>query len=220
MEQKAEATAKSPIANLAKAFTAAWGELQNVQNDAQNPHFGSNYATLAQVLNTIKPVFKKHGLAILQSPAEITDGNVTLVGVLMHESGETVGPFRAQAPLGQKATAQAVGSVLTYLRRYMDAAIAGIAQTDDDGNAASSSPAPEAEKRGAKKSKEKATPASDANSTTYAATVENLIARIQASEDMTALEGVKSEVAELGDQKVVDEYMAKKKALKAKKETK
>jgi hypothetical protein len=37
----------------------------------------------------------------------------------------------------EKATAQSVGSVITYGRRYGLSAITGIAQYDDDGNAAS-----------------------------------------------------------------------------------
>ena len=37
----------------------------------------------------------------------------------------------------EKATAQSVGSVITYGRRYGLSAITGIAQYDDDGNVAS-----------------------------------------------------------------------------------
>ena len=52
---------------------------------------------------------------------------------LMHESGEWV-QTRVRCPLGGKKDIQAVGSAITYGRRYGLSAMAGIAQHDDDGN--------------------------------------------------------------------------------------
>ena len=51
----------------------------------------------------------------------------------MHESGEWV-QTRVRCPLGGKKDIQAVGGAITYGRRYGLAAMAGIAQKDDDGN--------------------------------------------------------------------------------------
>ena len=44
----------------------------------------------------------------------------------------------------QKADPQGIGSATTYLRRYSAAAVAGIAQEDDDGNTAAHDKKPEA----------------------------------------------------------------------------
>ena len=55
--------------------------------------------------------------------------------MLLHESGQWI-KSKLKMPI-EKATAQSVGSVITYGRRYGLSAITGIAQYDDDGNAAS-----------------------------------------------------------------------------------
>ena len=45
------------IAELAKALAKAQGEIENASKNAANPHFKSKYADLAEVLNTVRPVF-------------------------------------------------------------------------------------------------------------------------------------------------------------------
>ena len=130
------------IAKLAAALVKAQAEVQHATKDAKNPHFRSDYASLTSVLDTIKPVFAAHGLALVQFPG-FADGHATLDTVLVHESGEWMAAT-AGAPL-QKNDPQGVGSALTYLRRYSGAAVAGIGQEDDDGNAASKAPKRSAE---------------------------------------------------------------------------
>lgn len=122
------------IASLAAALAKAQGEIENASKNAANPHFKSKYADLAEVLNTVRPVFAKHGLAVTQFPA-FADGLASVETVLTHSSGEWMSGT-ASAPV-VKQDPQGVGSALTYLRRYSLAAVAGIAQEDDDGNAAS-----------------------------------------------------------------------------------
>jgi hypothetical protein len=39
------------------------------QAKRKNPHFKSKYADLAELLNTVRPVFSIHGLAIVQMPS-------------------------------------------------------------------------------------------------------------------------------------------------------
>lgn len=118
------------IAALADALAKAQGEIENASKNAANPHFKSRYADLAEVLNTVRPVFAKHGLAVTQFPS--FDGGVAHVEtILTHSSGEWMSGI-ASAPVG-KQDAQGVGSAVTYLRRYSLAAVAGVAQEDDDG---------------------------------------------------------------------------------------
>lgn len=122
------------IAELAKALAKAQGEIENASKNAANPHFKSKYADLAEVLNTVRPVFSLHGLSVLQMPS--FDGGIASVEtMLMHTSGEWISNT-CSAPVS-KNDAQGVGSAITYLRRYSLAAFAGIAQEDDDGNSAS-----------------------------------------------------------------------------------
>lgn len=122
------------IASIAGALSKAQGEIQNASKNAKNPHFKSSYADLAEVLNTIRPVFAKHGLSIVQMPA-LTDNVASVETMILHESGEWISGI-SSAPLGGRGDAQAVGSATTYLRRYSAAALACIAQEDDDGNTA------------------------------------------------------------------------------------
>lgn len=122
------------IAKLAPALVAAVAEVENATKNATNPHFKSKYADLAEIINTVKPVFASHGLAVVQLPG-LDDGHATVETMLVHTSGEWIKGVSG-SPL-QKNDPQGVGSAITYLRRYSLAALAGIAQEDDDGNAAS-----------------------------------------------------------------------------------
>jgi hypothetical protein len=125
------------INEIAGALAKAQAEIQNVVKDAKNPHFKSDYATLDAITDTVRPVFAKHGLAVVQMPS-YADGIVTVETLLTHSSGQWIRGATA-APIA-KADPQGVGSACTYLRRYSLAAIAALAQTDDDGHAASSQP--------------------------------------------------------------------------------
>lgn len=131
------------IAALAKALASAQGEIENASKNMKNDHFKNKYADLAEVLNTVRPVFAKHGLAVTQFPS-FEGGLVHVETMLTHESGEWMAGT-ASAPVS-KQDAQGVGSAITYLRRYSLAAVAGVAQEDDDANAATAKkPEPKAD---------------------------------------------------------------------------
>ena len=59
-----------------------------------------------------------------------------LTTTLLHDSGQMLSSTVA-TPMGKKQDAQAVGSAITYLRRYALQSIMGLPVEDDDGNAAS-----------------------------------------------------------------------------------
>lgn len=121
------------IAALAAALAKAQGEMENAGKNSVNPHFRSKYADLAEIINTVRPVLSKHGLAVTQFPA-FEGGTAHVETVLTHASGEWMSGT-CSAPV-QKSDPQGVGSALTYLRRYSLAAVCGLAQEDDDANAA------------------------------------------------------------------------------------
>ena len=122
------------VAALAAALSAAQGEVENAAKSSANPHFKSRFADLAEIINTVRPVLSRHGLAVVQMPG-FADGVVTVETTLLHKSGEWMRGTSA-APAA-KMDPQGVGSATTYLRRYSLAALCCIAQEDDDGNAAS-----------------------------------------------------------------------------------
>ena len=118
------------FAALAKAQNA----VENATKGSINPHFKNRYADLAEVLNTVRPVFSSFGLSIIQNPA--FDGSLVSVHTaLCHESGGYITAIASCVPA--KADAQGVGAATTYLRRYSLASITGVAQEDDDGQSAS-----------------------------------------------------------------------------------
>ena len=121
-------------APLFAALAAAQLEVENAIKGNVNPHFKSRYADLAEVLNTVRPVFARHGLSILQSTAFDGD-NVSVTTTLAHAEGGWVSSCASCVPA--RVDAQGIGAATTYLRRYSLAAMAGVAQEDDDGNAAS-----------------------------------------------------------------------------------
>lgn len=125
---------------LFAALAIAQGEVENASKNSNNPHFKSKYADLAEVLNTIRPTFAKHGLSILQSTG--FDGErVHVTTLIAHTSGGYVSSEASCVPA--KCDAQGIGSATTYLRRYGLAAMAGVAQEDDDGNSAAHNRKPE-----------------------------------------------------------------------------
>lgn len=118
---------------LFAALAKAQGEIENASKNAQNPHFRSKYADLAEVMGTIRATLPKHGLSLIQSPH--FDGAMAHVDtILAHEGGGYITATASCVPA--KTDAQGIGAATTYLRRYSAASLTGIHQEDDDGQAA------------------------------------------------------------------------------------
>ena len=122
---------------LAGALARAQAAMSNVTKDSANPHFRSRFASLAAVRDVVIPALSAEGLAIIQMPGNDEHGRVTVRTMLLHESGATLdcGTVATTATVRGGNEAQALGSSVSYLRRYSLAAICGVAQEDDDGNA-------------------------------------------------------------------------------------
>ena len=188
---------------LAKAYVAFWGQVVNAVKDATNPHFKNTYATLESALAVTKPAMAANKLALLQMPGPLRADVMTLVTMLVHESGETWS-FTTELPLGLKTTAQASGSCITYARRYAVMAIAGICAVDDDGEAASRQPPQES-------------PEKDDGAVARLEAAISAITPVKGKklEAITALEALKGPVSETGDKALVAKYLEKRASLKA-----
>ena len=125
-------------AALFAAIAQAQGEVENATKSATNSHFKNRYADLAEVLNTVRPVFARHGLAIIQSVSS-DQQLVTVATTIAHKEGGFV--TSSMSCTSPTSKIQDLGSMVTYLRRYSVAAMTCISQADDDGNAASQRPA-------------------------------------------------------------------------------
>jgi len=117
---------------FAEAMAKAQGEMDGAVKNSTNPHFRSPYADLASVREACKPL-AKYGIAVLQ-PVRADGARVTVRTLLLHSSGEWVAEDLTLTAGAN--TPQAVGSAITYGRRYGLSAMVGIAPEDDDGEAA------------------------------------------------------------------------------------
>lgn len=128
------------IAQLTAALAGAQGEIQAAPKDSTNPHFGSRYADLAAVWGVCRGPLSRHQLAVLQLPTRDDDGHLILRTILSHVSGEWISstlPIMADTSNRGVTAAQALGSAITYARRYALSAMVGVcADEDDDGNSA------------------------------------------------------------------------------------
>ena len=125
------------IANLSLALSIVQGKMSHAIKDSANPFFKSKYADLESVWDACRSLLAENGLAVMQFPGLYTDHDksMSLTTVISHKSGEYISQ-EMSVPV-TKADAQGAGSALTYMRRYALAAVVGVVQADDDGNAAS-----------------------------------------------------------------------------------
>lgn len=124
------------INELAGALAIAQGQMTGALKDTTNTYFNSRYADLAACWDACRKPLSDNKLAVIQTTTH-KDGTLYVVTTLAHGSGQWI---RGWTPVRAKdQSAQAEGSGLTYARRYGLAAIVGIAQVDDDGNAAQAS---------------------------------------------------------------------------------
>jgi len=108
----------------------------NVHADRVNGHLKNRYASLSEILDTIKAVAQRFNLAV-HTPLSSADGMVRVHTNFVHASGETI-ESGSLAIKSDGLTAQQLGSCLTYLRRQSLQAACGISvDLDDDGASAS-----------------------------------------------------------------------------------
>lgn len=126
-------TESSTLGALFGALAAAQGELTSASKDKANEFYGSKYADLDSVVETIRGPLSRHKLAVIQRMVRTREGTL-LETRLGHESGEWIASHVPIKP--DKPGIHAIGSAITYMRRYALMAIVGIAPADDDGNQA------------------------------------------------------------------------------------
>lgn len=129
------------IGKLAEALAAVQAELEPVAKTSKakiGDKFTYTYADLACVLAAALPALSRHGLAVTQT-TEPHEAGVTVTTTLLHTSGQWI---RGRLAMRCAADPKAVGSAITYARRYAVSAIIGLASEEDDDGAAAERPAP------------------------------------------------------------------------------
>jgi len=108
-------------------------EIGVVKKNAKNPHFKNTYADLNALIDAVEPILLEKGLIMLQP---IKDGKVytQIIDIDTFESVESC------IDLSPNLTAQALGSQVTYYRRYTLQSLMSLQADDDDGHKASVPP--------------------------------------------------------------------------------
>jgi hypothetical protein len=126
------------------AMSAAQAEMPAVVRDKENTHLRTKYARLETVASAIRPVYTKHGFSL--SFGTLTDASPDCIKIFCdcrHSAGH-VDRIEGNFPIDLKGTGgsvnktgiQAMGSTISYARRYLTLMIfnVSIEDEDNDGN--------------------------------------------------------------------------------------
>jgi len=127
------------IKDLVTALIKAQAEIQFAPLDKTNPHYKNDYASLESVINTVKGPLGRHGLCVTQLTNVTQSGQVVLITQISHTSGQFL---RGVYPVisSKEGSPQAMGSGLSYSKRYALQAALLVPTQDDDGNEAEGKP--------------------------------------------------------------------------------
>ncbi len=136
MHERMQATSASA------AFNAAMAEMQcDLPSIAERGkgHGTIKYATLEDINDVVKPIMQRYGFAV-SFKVEHAQAGISVTGVLMHKAGhrEETTMLLPSDTSGSKNAVQAVGSSVSYGKRYVMSALLNITTRgeDDDGLAA------------------------------------------------------------------------------------
>ena len=115
------------IKNIAGALVKFQASVSKVAKESNNPFFKSKYASLANILDTIQKPLSESGLAISQFP----DENALTTIIIHADSGEWMKSSYVM-PVAKQNDPQAMGSAITYARRYALGSILNLNIDDDD----------------------------------------------------------------------------------------
>lgn len=124
------------IGKIAAALAKAQGAMENVDKDGKGTY--GSYGTLAATWVAIRKALSENEIAVYQRPLTI-DQKPFMCTMLTHSSGEFFDDSELEMKIesnNRMNAMQALGSAVTYARRYTLQAATGVAPEDDDGNAA------------------------------------------------------------------------------------
>jgi hypothetical protein len=140
------------IAKFAPALLKAQSSMGNAVKDSKNPFFKSSYADLNSVREASHPQLNANDIMVLQ-PMIQKDGKNYVRTLLLHSSGEYIGSD-TEITVAKINDPQAMGSAITYARRYGLQALVSLGAEDDDGNKAMGFKPGQKEYHDSKKTKE------------------------------------------------------------------
>lgn len=128
-----------------RAMRAAQAKMAPVYKSAKNEHTGKNYETLEVMDAAIRPIYTEYGFSLTFNSPACVASILSVDCSVLHDGGHTMeyhleGALDSAGSGGKanKTPIQALGSTITYLRRYLTKMIFNLMTTDDkdtDGNA-------------------------------------------------------------------------------------
>ena len=122
---------------VCKVIKDAKGNIQTKSGSS----YSYKYATLSNILDVVQDALNECGLNVIQLPM----AEFELETILTHISGEFISSRYVMRPVQNNP--QAIGSCITYQRRYAIGAILGLNIDDDDDGAAASGIKPQQPKQ-------------------------------------------------------------------------
>jgi len=119
------------IIELGIALATFHSLVGKIGKDAKNPFFKSSYASLPHILDEIAEPLEKAGLVISQFP----DGS-GLTTMLIHSKTGQFLMAKYDMPVAKANDPQALGSAISYARRYAVSSILSLKIDDDDAESA------------------------------------------------------------------------------------
>jgi hypothetical protein len=126
------------IMNLAAALAIAQGQIKTASKDAEGNY--SKYSSLDAIWDACRQPLAENGLSIVQIPST-GENELVMETTLYHSSGEWIsGSISLPLISGRMNEHQALGTAITYARRYSLSSMVGIASGDDDDGEAHGKP--------------------------------------------------------------------------------
>lgn len=126
--------ASESIKTISQSLVKAQKEMSAAKKGSANPFFKSKYADYNSVLEACKDALNNQGIVILQPHKTIVEGESQIAfveTVLLHESGEFVSS-ETKIEVAKKNDPQALGSAISYARRYGLQSLVSLPTSDDD----------------------------------------------------------------------------------------
>lgn len=149
IDMQREVIAEQARVAFERAMVDAQTEMPMVVRDAINDHTRTRYARLETIDERIRPVYTRHGFSLSFDGTTQADRSIEVTCIVSHREGHTrsyklAGELDGVGAQGKanKTGIQAIGSTVSYLRRYLTCMIFNIVlgNEDRDGTAAERMP--------------------------------------------------------------------------------
>ena len=139
LEMKKEHERDIKQALYQEAMCRAQAEMEPVVRKADNSQTNSKYAKLEHISKEIKPIYVKHGFSLTYTSKKLPDGLYMVGCWVLHSAGykefhELEGAIDDKGFKGNanKTSLQGLGSLISYLRRYLTCMVFDVILTDED----------------------------------------------------------------------------------------